>query len=140
MSIVNAQALSQHAGRVAHLRAQLAEAEKRLALLPKPSETPDDPAYVNLKGHRKNLDRDIDKGLALIKAEESVQRLRGMIVSAIKRAPAPVTMEDLSDARAIRTVNGWQKVAKVNAKSVSVETGYSWTDRVAVDKVLEVAA
>ena len=47
------------------------------------------------------------------------------------------TREDLTAARLIRTRNGWRKVAKINAKTVSVETGYSWVDRIPFDKITE---
>lgn len=46
--------------------------------------------------------------------------------------------EDLTGARLIRTNAGWYKVVRINAKSVSVESGYSWVDRIAIDKILEV--
>ena len=49
-----------------------------------------------------------------------------------------LTREDIVGARAVRTVRGWQAVVRVNAKSVSVHTGYSWVDRVPFDDVLEV--
>ena len=53
-------------------------------------------------------------------------------------APMPYTPQDLAAAVAIRTVTGWRRVVKVNAKSVSVESGYSWVDRVPLDKIIEV--
>jgi len=46
--------------------------------------------------------------------------------------------EDLAGARLVRSHTGWHKVVRVNAKSVSVESGYSWVDRIAIDKILEV--
>jgi len=49
-----------------------------------------------------------------------------------------LTREDIVGARAVRTVRGWQAVVRVNAKAVSVHTGYSWVDRVLFDDVLEV--
>ena len=49
-----------------------------------------------------------------------------------------LTREDIVGALAVRTVRGWQAVVRVNAKSVSVHTGYSWVDRVPFDDVLEV--
>lgn len=48
------------------------------------------------------------------------------------------THEDIKGATWVRVGYGWCKVARVNAKTVSVETGYSWTDRIVFDKVLEV--
>ena len=49
-----------------------------------------------------------------------------------------LTREDIVGARAVRTVRGWQAVVRVNAKSVSVHTGYSWVDPVLFEDVLEV--
>lgn len=48
------------------------------------------------------------------------------------------TRQDIKGATWVRVNYGWRKVARVNAKTVSVETGYSWTDRIEFDKVLEV--
>ena len=39
-----------------------------------------------------------------------------------------LTAEDVKGARFIRDQFGWHKVVRVSAKSVTVETGYSWTD------------
>jgi hypothetical protein len=50
------------------------------------------------------------------------------------------TSDELKAATHIRTDTGWHKVVRVSAKSVTVETGYSWTDRYALGKVLEVRA
>ena len=55
-----------------------------------------------------------------------------------RTAPVEFTPAQLSTAIAIRTSSGWHRVVKVNAKSVSVETGYSWTDRYALGQILEV--
>ena len=48
-----------------------------------------------------------------------------------------LTRAELVGAVAVRTSAGWHKVAKLNAKTVSVETGYSWTDRIEFAKILE---
>lgn len=49
----------------------------------------------------------------------------------------PFTRVDLVGATHVRTKYGWHKVARLNSTTVSVETGYSWTDRHPFDKVLE---
>lgn len=49
-----------------------------------------------------------------------------------------LTREDVLGATHVRLSTGWWKVAKVNATTVSVETGYSWTDRHQFAKILEV--
>jgi len=50
----------------------------------------------------------------------------------------PYTPEQYKAAKIVRTVNGWHKVVRVNAKSVTVETPYSWTDRIEVGRIIEV--
>jgi len=55
-----------------------------------------------------------------------------------RTAPVEFTPAQLSTAVAIRTSSGWHRVKKVNAKSVTVETGYSWTDRYTLEQILEV--
>jgi len=50
---------------------------------------------------------------------------------------AALTPEAVRAARFIRDRYGWHKVVRVSAKSVTVETGFSWTERIALDKVLE---
>ena len=47
------------------------------------------------------------------------------------------TREDLIGATLVRDGLSWRRVAKVNAKTVSVETGYSWVDRIPFDKITE---
>jgi hypothetical protein len=49
------------------------------------------------------------------------------------------TRDDLINAHHIRTETGWRKVVRLNAKTLTVETGYSWTDLVPFDRVLQVA-
>lgn len=51
---------------------------------------------------------------------------------------ALVTPERLKGARLVRDRHGWHTLVRVNAKSVSVATGYSWVDRIALDDILEV--
>jgi len=48
------------------------------------------------------------------------------------------TPEQYKTAKVVRTVTGWHKVVKVNAKSVTVETPYSWTDRIEAARIIEV--
>lgn len=45
---------------------------------------------------------------------------------------------DIVGAQFVRTSSTWRKVVRVNAKSVSVESGYSWTDRITFDQIREV--
>ncbi|MCC2030644.1 hypothetical protein [Microbacterium allomyrinae] len=47
------------------------------------------------------------------------------------------TAADLKGVTHVRTSTTWRKVVRVNAKSVTVATPYSWTDRIAIDQVRE---
>ena len=71
--------------------------------------------------------RESDEKWAALKAE-----------SALRNAPVPFTAGQLAGAVIVSTSIGWHRVAKVNAKSVTVHTPYSWTDRYTLDKILEV--
>lgn len=52
-------------------------------------------------------------------------------------AAAPRDVDSLQPGDLVRTSSGWHVVARVNAKSVSVETPWSWTDRVPHDRIIE---
>ncbi|MHB9003220.1 MAG: DUF3560 domain-containing protein [Coriobacteriia bacterium] len=45
--------------------------------------------------------------------------------------------DSIAKGDAVKVRGRWCKVARVNAKTVSVETGYSWTDRVAYAEIQE---
>ncbi|WIE65972.1 hypothetical protein DEI99_005385 [Curtobacterium sp. MCLR17_036] len=49
----------------------------------------------------------------------------------------PLTREDIKGATHVRIGRFWHKVVRVNAKTVSVDSGYSWTDRYEFSKVHE---
>jgi hypothetical protein len=49
-----------------------------------------------------------------------------------------LTREDIAGATHVLVSRTWRKVVRVNKTTVSVETGYSWTDRYTFDKVLQV--
>lgn len=46
-----------------------------------------------------------------------------------------LTREDVLGAVLIHDGISWRKVVRVNAKSVSVDSGYSWVDRVTFDQI-----
>jgi hypothetical protein len=49
-----------------------------------------------------------------------------------------LTREDVEGATQVRLSHGWRNVVRVNATTVSVETGYSWVDRYPFDQILQV--
>ena len=85
-------------------------------------------------------ERSIDAALAEAKAAKASAEAEASEAYAKRTAAVPFTAEELKAARAIRTFTGWHKVSSVNAKTVSVETGYSWTDHYAIHNILEVRA
>lgn len=83
-------------------------------------------------------DREGAAWAAAAEAERQVELLERRAAHAAATVPVPFTAAELTAARVVRDRHGWHKVARVNAKSVSVETGYSWVDRIALTAVLEV--
>lgn len=89
-----------------------------------------------------SLDAQIDRHLA---AERKAERARAAEATAARRAAREaeaarpkLTADDVRGARFVRDQYGWHEVVRVSAKSVTVVTPYSWTDRIALDRVLEV--
>lgn len=73
-------------------------------------------------------------------ARESLRRslkARGEAVKAAEAERPRLTREQIAGATHVRTRFGWHKVARVNKTTVSVETGYSWTDRYPFDEIHE---
>ena len=80
----------------------------------------------------------VEAAVAAVAAQVADEHSVARAEYARRIAPVEFTPTQLSTAIAIRTSSGWHRVKKVNAKSVTVETGYSWTDRYTLDRVLEV--
>lgn len=57
---------------------------------------------------------------------------------AAEAARTKLTAADVAGAILIRDKYGWHSVVSVNAKSVTVHTAWSWTERIPLDAVLEV--
>lgn len=74
------------------------------------------------------------------KLEYYTSKLRYYERTIAERDRPRLTRSDIANARFIRTSTGWRKVVRVNAKSVSVDSGYSWVDRIPLDKIIEVRA
>jgi hypothetical protein len=95
-----------------------------------------------------NGGREIHRIIDGVKAEEAAKAAEHQAEITAARAAAraaekarpKLTTEDVRGARFVRTDLGWHKVVRVNVKSVTVETAYSWTDRYPLAKVLEVRA
>lgn len=132
--------------RVASLERQL-DAAEAAAEAATPGGLHGDPAVLSgirrNGGHRQDsrrfaaYDRHAVLARELTQARGRLAILEAAEVRAARDAAAPCDIPSLAVGDYIRTRQGWWKVARVNAKSVSVETGYSWTDRVEHSKIIE---
>lgn len=82
-------------------------------------------------------DRQAKSAGDLVKARDRRDELAARIAAAEKDAAAPRDLDSLAPGDIVRDSVGWHRVVRVNAKSVTVETGYSWTDRIPHERVIE---
>lgn len=87
-----------------------------------------------------DIDATIKVALVSVAQQEKADQAARLAAYEAKHAPVEFTEAEYKAARVVRDAFGWHKVVRANAKSVTVETGYSWTDRIARAKVLEVRA
>ena len=73
----------------------------------------------------REIQRTIDEAVAEKAAQEATEGQERLAAYHEKVKPVPYTLAELKSARYVRTDVGWHKVVRVNAKSVTVETGYS---------------
>lgn len=88
--------------------------------------------------HAADIERTIDNAKAAVAAQQEAERQQAKAKYAERTKHVPFTPEELKAARVVRTSSGWHRVVKVSAKSVTVATPYSWTDRYTLAKILEV--
>ncbi len=82
-------------------------------------------------------DRAADAWKQSADADLEVKRLTGRLTIARRDAAAPRDLASLQPGSLVRTSLGWHKVVRVNRCSVTVETGYSWTDTIRLDRIIE---
>lgn len=85
-------------------------------------------------------ERMVDDSVATVKAAEAERWSAASAATAERNKPVAFTDDEYKAARAVRTKLGWRKVVRVSAKSVAVESGHSWTDRILRAQILEVRA
>ena len=66
-----------------------------------------------------------------------VETLERQIARAVRDAAASCDIGSLAKGDAVRDRYGWHRVVTVNKVSVSVETGYDWTDLIRFDRIIE---
>lgn len=73
------------------------------------------------------------------RAEQRAAAERRKTEREAEKAREKFTAADLAGASHVRDRYGWHRVVRVSVKSVTVETGYSWTYRLPLDRVLQYA-
>jgi hypothetical protein len=82
-------------------------------------------------------DREAVASRELAEQQRLVSALERQLSEAERNAGAHRDLANLAPGDFVRDRWGWHTVARVSKKSVSVETGYSWTDRIPLAKVIE---
>ena len=72
------------------------------------------------------------------KLEYFTSKARGYQRRIDERDRVRLAQDDIVGAQFIRTSSGWRKVRTVNKVTVSVDSGYSWADKIPFEQVLEV--
>ena len=84
-------------------------------------------------------ERSIDQAKAEVKAAQDAEQAKRSAEYAERTKPIPFTREELEAARAVRTLYGWHRVIRVNAKTVTVNGDFG-DYRVPEKNILEVRA
>jgi uncharacterized protein DUF3560 len=67
--------------------------------------------------------------------EDDLSYWRGHVAALATEGFKVWSAADFTPGDLVKTAFGWHKVVRVNAKSLSVETGYTWTDKIPYDRV-----
>lgn len=84
-------------------------------------------------------ERSVDSAIAKVKSLQEAEQAERAAAYAERNKPVPYTPDELKAARAVRTHYGWDRVVRVNSKSVTV-LGDFGNYRVPVTNILEVRA
>lgn len=84
-------------------------------------------------------ERSIDAALAEVKVAREAAEAEARAAYARRNAPVPFTPEQLAAARVVRTVYGWERLVRVNAKTVTVAGDFG-DYRTPITAILEVRA
>ena len=97
---------------------------------------------LNSRARGRSIERTIDDAVKQLAAErrekERAAKAVRLATREAEKARPKLTYDDVKGATLVRDYWGWHKVVRVSAKSVTVETPYSWTERIAHDRILEV--
>ena len=84
--------------------------------------------------------REAEAQLRLTRLRDDVRRLgNALAVAIVERDRTRFTRDDVVGAEHVCTRFGWYSVVKVNAKTVSVTTPFSWTDKIPLESILAIS-
>jgi len=82
---------------------------------------------------------ELDRQAEVSRLEAALTSARRKAAQSAERDRARFTASDLAEATHVRDSIGWHHLVRVNAKTVTVMTPHSWTERIPLDKVLQYA-
>lgn len=96
---------------------------------------------ATLKQQGAATEREIAQTIADQRVEAQAEHQRAVATYDAREAGRKkFTREEILGALMVRAeIHGWRKVRRVNAKSVSVDSGYSWPDYIPFKEVIAVA-
>ena len=94
------------------------------------------------RGRGKSIERTIDDAIAELRREArekaETDKARRKAARRAEAVRPKLTRADIDGAKCVRDAHGWHEVVRVSAKSVTVKTQWSWTERIEHERVLEV--
>lgn len=85
----------------------------------------------------KRYDAEARAAIEAANAERAGKVGAAIAAQAERDAAAPRDIAGLKPGDLVRDAVGWHRVVRVNAKSVTVETPWSWTDLIRHDRIVE---
>lgn len=141
--------MSREAERVERARKALDDARERSEAVT-PGGLHGDPATLSgvrrRGGHRQQArreaayDREAEAARRLADAERDLRNAEAAAERAEADAAAPCDLDSVGPGDYVRDRHGWHRVVRVSVKSVTVETPWTWTERIPRDRVIETAA
>ena len=83
-----------------------------------------------------DTERMVDAAVAAVKQEQAERFAAAKEAARVAEAARPkFTRADLADAHHVHDGHRWLRVVRVNRETVTVQTPWSWTERVRFDRV-----
>lgn len=85
-------------------------------------------------------DREAAASMEVVRQERVVEGLERQLERAKRDEAAPCDLAAIKPGWLVRDRYGWHRVVRASKKSVTVETAYSWTERIDRGKIVETRA